>query len=153
MNRFNKVVFGQKAFILNPANEILILKRIDVEVYKGYWDVPGGKVEKGDTLFQALKREVKEETNLEVNTIILTLSSSLFKGMLANTAYVYRNIYLVKAAGNLKLSKEHSEYSWIKPEALIDFQFPEDEDLQMVIKKLPEKIKNLDLSQTYSFLN
>jgi 8-oxo-dGTP diphosphatase len=44
---------------------LLMVKR-DREPGKGLWTVPGGRVEHGEYLDQALRREVKEETGLEI---------------------------------------------------------------------------------------
>lgn len=35
--------------------------------FKGWWEFPGGKIEKGESPQQALKREIKEELNTEIN--------------------------------------------------------------------------------------
>lgn len=45
--------------------KILLLKR-NVEPFKGFWHAVGGHVEENETLKEALKREFKEETNLDV---------------------------------------------------------------------------------------
>lgn len=37
--------------------------------FKGKWEFPGGKVEKGENLEQAIIREIKEETNADINVI------------------------------------------------------------------------------------
>lgn len=44
----------------------LLLIRRGVEPSKGKWSVPGGSVEWGETLIEAVKREVREETGLEI---------------------------------------------------------------------------------------
>ena len=43
----------------------MLMKR-NVEPFKGFWHVVGGQVEENETLKEALKREFKEETNLDV---------------------------------------------------------------------------------------
>ena len=58
-------LIGVGAIIMN-RNKMLIVKRAN-EPAKGLWSVPGGVVELGEQLHEALKREVKEETGLEVS--------------------------------------------------------------------------------------
>jgi len=47
-------------------DEALLLVQRGHEPEKGRWSLPGGRVEAGETLSQALEREVAEETGLEV---------------------------------------------------------------------------------------
>ena len=53
------------AGVIVRDGEILLVRR-GVEPSKGKWSVPGGSVEWGETLVEALKREVREETGLEI---------------------------------------------------------------------------------------
>jgi ADP-ribose pyrophosphatase YjhB (NUDIX family) len=53
---------GVRAIILDPHNAVLLQRRTDM----AYWGLPGGSVELEETVVDALKREVKEETSLEV---------------------------------------------------------------------------------------
>ena len=52
--------------LINNNNEVLISLRKNRKEYNGYWEYPGGKVENGENLEQALVREIKEELNLEI---------------------------------------------------------------------------------------
>lgn len=61
---------GCGAVILNDKEEILLQQR-NKAPEKGYWSIPGGKVEMFETLGQAIIREVKEETSVEVEIIEL----------------------------------------------------------------------------------
>lgn len=61
---------GCGAFIINERNELLLQKR-NKAPEKGYWSIPGGKLEMFETFHQAVKREVKEETGVEIETIDL----------------------------------------------------------------------------------
>jgi 8-oxo-dGTP diphosphatase len=46
-------------------DKVLLVKR-SIKPYSGYWCVPGGRVEFGETVEEAVHREVKEETGLDV---------------------------------------------------------------------------------------
>ncbi|BAK54767.1 NUDIX hydrolase [Sulfurisphaera tokodaii] len=51
--------------IFNKQRKVLLVKRKNPP-NKGSWAIPGGKVKYGETLEEAVKREIKEETNLDV---------------------------------------------------------------------------------------
>lgn len=61
---------GCGAFILNEKNELLLQLR-NKAPEKEYWSIPGGRVELFETFEEAVKREVKEETGVEVRVIDL----------------------------------------------------------------------------------
>ncbi len=54
------------AVILNDAGEVLLAQRPPGKVYEGYWEFPGGKVEAGESVRQALDREIDEELGVVV---------------------------------------------------------------------------------------
>ncbi len=56
------------AIIEFPNKKILLVKRATV-VFKGYWALPGGRVDAGETVEQAVVREVEEETGLHVKIV------------------------------------------------------------------------------------
>ncbi|MCM3744437.1 NUDIX domain-containing protein [Sporosarcina luteola] len=62
MKKIDDVKAGVAVIILNEENQVLLQKRADV----GLWGIPSGHVEIGETVSEAVMREVKEETNLDV---------------------------------------------------------------------------------------
>lgn len=53
--------------ILMQANgDVLLAQRPDGKPYAGYWEFPGGKVESGEALFDALRREFREELGIGI---------------------------------------------------------------------------------------
>lgn len=53
--------------VILKDNQILVLKQYNFINNEEYWLLPGGKVEEGETPEEAIKREIKEETNLDVD--------------------------------------------------------------------------------------
>ncbi|MFM9951738.1 MAG: NUDIX hydrolase [Saprospiraceae bacterium] len=54
-----KLIEAAGGLVLNPADEILFIYR------RGFWDLPKGKIDKGESPSEAALREVREETGLE----------------------------------------------------------------------------------------
>jgi len=54
--------------IIEKDNKIILIKR-KIEPFKGKLALPGGHIEYGETVENAIKREVKEETNLKIKLI------------------------------------------------------------------------------------
>ena len=66
------------ALIFNKENKVLIGRRALTEPHSGYWEFPGGKLEKGETPQEALKRELMEELNVK-STIKGFFNESIYK--------------------------------------------------------------------------
>jgi 8-oxo-dGTP diphosphatase len=52
--------------LIKPSGEFLLTSRPVGKVYEGYWEFPGGKLEAGETVFDALKRELLEELGIVI---------------------------------------------------------------------------------------
>jgi 8-oxo-dGTP diphosphatase len=52
--------------LLRPDGDFLLTSRPPGKVYEGYWEFPGGKLEAGETVEQALRRELHEEIGITI---------------------------------------------------------------------------------------
>lgn len=112
-SNFAKTILTIKAVVVDDKNKVLLLKRSKKSFNPGKWDLPGGTLEKGETLEGALSREVKEETNLEVEMgeILGTAEFSKENENFEDEKRGLRFLAYLKD-GEIKISPEHQEYGW-----------------------------------------
>ena len=55
--------------LIDAAGNFLLTSRPDGKVYAGYWEFPGGKLEAGESVEQALRRELHEELGIEIGAV------------------------------------------------------------------------------------
>jgi len=55
--------------LVKPDGEFLLTSRPPGKVYQGYWEFPGGKLESGETVEQALRRELQEEIGITIGAV------------------------------------------------------------------------------------
>jgi ADP-ribose pyrophosphatase YjhB (NUDIX family) len=95
------------AIIPFPENKILLIKRNTIP-FKGYWGLPGGRMDPGETIEQTVVREVKEETGLDVE-IDCKIGEYVEKGIKDDVDYeYYPTCFLVKRVGG-EIKRQESE--------------------------------------------
>jgi 8-oxo-dGTP diphosphatase len=101
------------AVIRNGEGRVLLLKRSDDDtINPGKWDLPGGKIDEGETFDQALVREVREESGLAVGLCHVAGAGEL---ELPDKRIAYLILECAAESGDISLSPEHSAYCWIDP--------------------------------------
>ena len=105
------------ALINNKQGHIFVQKRtLDRQLFPGCWDVVGGHVEAGETLLQALAREVREETGWQLTRSVTLLSTVDWE---AQGVTRREFAFLVEVEGDLErpvLEKAKvSEHRWLGP--------------------------------------
>lgn len=55
--------------LIRPDGAFLLTSRPSGKVYEGYWEFPGGKLEQGETVEQALRRELQEEIGITIGEV------------------------------------------------------------------------------------
>lgn len=127
---------GIKAIIRNKAGEILLLKVNPKKLsgtHEPYWDIPGGRIERGHSVEETLRREVEEELGVnELNNItyITTVLSNIRIPLGTHDVGLLLAIYSCELdpTAALQLSDEHTEMGWFTvPEAirLLGVKYPE----------------------------
>ena len=55
--------------LIRPDGQFLLASRPEGKPYAGYWEFPGGKLEAGETVAQALARELHEELGIQIGPV------------------------------------------------------------------------------------
>jgi ADP-ribose pyrophosphatase YjhB (NUDIX family) len=110
------LMVGAAALIVDGHGRLLLMKRSD----SGCWGPPGGAVEPGEAVETAARREVREETGLELDGLSLF---AVFSGpelfyeypngdQVHNVIIVYRS---GEWRGEVRLNSEHTLWGWFAP--------------------------------------
>lgn len=126
--------------------EFLLFRRAKGKIYQGQWRMIGGKVNSGETYWQAALRELKEETGLIPKTF-WTIPD-------LNTFYEHKTDLIlqipafaaeIKKDATPSLDDEHSEFKWVKvSEIELFIQWPEQKRLIRLTNTILTSDKILD---------
>jgi len=121
------------AAVIEKDGKVLIAQRAKRDAFFGKWEFPGGKVEEGETLHECLKREIREELNIdvEVGEYICSTSFSTRKYMFEMSVFRVKKYH-----GDIQL-KEHSAIEWLSPQELYLYDFTKPD--YSIIEALQEK--------------
>ena len=110
-----------KAMVRNPEEKFLLIQRSESSKNNpGKWDLPGGKVDPGEDFETALKREIEEETGLEIE---ITRFAGSAQSVAAGRIIVYIIMEAKTDKINVRLSKEHKNHQWTKRKNLPSVDF------------------------------
>jgi 8-oxo-dGTP diphosphatase len=119
-------ILGVGALIFRD-DRILLAER-GKEPLKGYWSLPGGVVEVGETLEQAIRREVREETNLEIEIVnVLEIFERIMRDHDGRPEYHYVLIdYLCRATtGDPEPADDVAKVEWVRRKELSGYRITE----------------------------
>jgi 8-oxo-dGTP diphosphatase len=107
-------ILGVGAIILN-RNRVLLVER-GSEPLTGYWSIPGGVLETGERLEEGIRREVHEETGLEIRIVkVVEIFERIMRDRKGTAEYHYVLIdYLCRASGGkLAASDDVARVEWV----------------------------------------
>jgi len=100
--------------VVHRGNQILLLRRAQASSHDpNLWELPGGKMDSGEVLTEALAREVREETGLVISVGQPIVTWHFIKEPFWVTGVTFISDYV---EGEIKLSREHSKAAWVTPE-------------------------------------
>ncbi|UCH80803.1 MAG: 8-oxo-dGTP diphosphatase MutT [Nitrospiraceae bacterium] len=109
------------AAIIEKDEKILIARRQKDDPLKDKWEFPGGKIQEGETPEQCLKREIREELDIEIAVGDLLYSTKYKYRHIAVELFFYRTVY---CEGEVKLI-EHRDIRWVEKRNLRNYDVPE----------------------------
>ncbi len=131
-----------KALVCYGSKFLLIKRTTEARGDYYHWEFPGGRLEFGESPMQALKREINEETGLEVEKLILLNAWNSFKD---ECTEIIGLTYICTANGdNVMLSKEHSDYEWVTYEEMNDYN---------LVKGMSRQLEELNRNYINKYIN
>ena len=118
-------IFGAavKAIIKNKDGKFLVLFKSDKEdINPKEIDLPGGRIEFGEEAPVCLAREVREETNLEIEIKKPSRVWTLIKGDFHLLGITFLADFI---GGEINLSGEHDAYRWVNKEDILAGEYPD----------------------------
>ncbi len=110
------------ALIFNQAGEVLMIR---THKWSNLWGIPGGKIKWGEPSEDALRREIKEETDLEITDIkfILVQDCIHSKEFYRDAHFILLN-YTCRCVGEprVRLNEEAREFRWLTIEAALEME-------------------------------
>lgn len=109
---------GVKSLILYHKKVLLIQRTDHAGIDEGAWEYPGGIVEFGEDLHTALRREIKEETNLDVCIGVLLFAMTR---KVSPQRQIVGLTYLSHAnSDKVRISEEHKDFLWANKDQLVN---------------------------------
>jgi phosphoglycolate phosphatase len=101
------------ALIFDSANRVLMIR---TQKWSNLWGIPGGKIKLGEPSIEALRREIKEETNLDIERVKFVLAQDCI-----DSKEFYRPAHFVllnytchtRSGDSVKLNDEAQEFRWV----------------------------------------
>jgi 8-oxo-dGTP diphosphatase len=116
--RSGGILVAVGAVILNEDDSVLLVKHKKERggYWQGKWICPGGELEYGEQIEQGIKREVKEETNLEIELIkpLVPFERILKRGGKTVLHVIYIDYLARLHGGELRIGDDAGEAIWVK---------------------------------------
>jgi len=120
---YEDIMVAVGAVVLDETNRVLLVKHVEAKrggFWFGKWICPGGKLQRGESLEEGTKREVKEETGLEIE---LTGKPVLFDRIVKkagktelHVVYIDHTAHVIR--GQLKAGSDVAIARWFSKETL-----------------------------------
>lgn len=108
--------------LIDADGRVLLARRPEGKAMAGLWEFPGGKLEPGETVEEALIRELKEELDIDVSASCL--APFTFASHDLGHAQLLMPLYLCRRWQGSMVAKEGQALAWVRPNKLGDYAMP-----------------------------
>lgn len=124
--------------VFNPEGKVFLMKS---HKWKNKYMMPGGHIELGEKIEDALKREIKEETNLDIHDIeFICLQEFIFGGEFwKKKHFIFLDFSSKTDSTDVILNDEAQEYVWVSLDKV--FELPIEPYTKIAIEKYMEMLK------------
>ncbi|MCX5512314.1 hypothetical protein C3941_09620 [Kaistia algarum] len=116
MNETMRPVLGVSVAIWRGGRVLLV--RRGREPFKDHWSLPGGRVEWGESLQDAVRREAAEETGLSLHTPHLVDTLDMIGAGEPPASHFVIVVFTADATGEPVAGDDAAEIGWFEPEAI-----------------------------------
>lgn len=114
---YNEVINMKVAIVVLIKNNTFLIAR-RTQKYQGYYEFPGGKIEPGESPLNAIKREVIEELNLDLNEFEFLFQMNNIIDQKLYELFVY----MCRVDDSSIISNVHDDLKWVTPDELDQYQ-------------------------------
>lgn len=147
------------AIIVSENNEVLIMSRKEDDFMGGIDELPSGNMESGEMIYEALIREVKEETNLDITLLGDRypreedfIKPFALQRNVINDNHIHMDIFYIALAENPSEIKAKEDevlnYKWFTKDEIMSSNFDTFPEKKKMALDVLEYIDNLNLSES-----
>lgn len=108
--------------IIEKNGKVLIAKKTNNDDRRPKWSFIGGRVERDEALHECLERELKEELNINAEIGDYFGTNNFYHNGIQYELHAFNVNHFT---GHIKLHNEHTEFAWVKPQELSDYDISE----------------------------
>jgi 8-oxo-dGTP diphosphatase len=112
--------------LVDPDGQVLIAQRPEGKPMAGLWELPGGKIEAGETPEQAVIREMAEELGIRIEQACL--SPLTFASHAYESFHLLMPVFVCRRWHGNPRPSEHAAIDWVKPQRMKDYPMPPADD-------------------------
>lgn len=127
-----------ECFVKKNGKYLMLHRNSDKKIMPGVWMAPGGKREFNEGLFECARREIKEETGLEIKNLHIRAQGNAYLKDLDQEFY-FHFVFADYSRGKLKQNRKDGELVWLTPKQIL-----EKTDVLAEIKKVAPYIFSRD---------
>lgn len=107
-----------ECFVKKDGKYLMLHRAADKRIMPGIWMAPGGHREFNEGLFECARREIREETGLEIKNLRIRATGNAFIKNL-NEEFYFHFVFAEYAEGDLKQNDKDGDFVWLSKDEIL----------------------------------